>query len=195
MGLCSIKPMKLKENKKTMMNTQKARKTEFLLKTLEKLYDRYIRDGPLKRFPLSTFQHAYRPGRSCETALHQLVSRNGKSLFYKESSLFLDIEGAFNKLQFEVVKRAALRHGLQPTVICWLLSLLRCRLLTISINEANVKALAIQGCPQGGVLSPLMWSMAVDDLLNLLGRSDIFAQAYADDVVVSVAGKFTERIK
>ena len=32
----------------------------------------------------------------------------------------------------------------------------------------------------------------MDDLLNLLGRSDIFAQAYADDVVVSVADKFTE---
>ena len=29
-------------------------------------------------------------------------------------------------------------------------------------------------------------------LINLLGRSDIFARAYADDVVVSVAGKFTE---
>ena len=37
-----------------------------------------------------------------------------------------------------------------------------------------------------------MWSMTVDDLLNLLGRSDIFAQAYAYDVVVSVAGKLTE---
>ena len=67
-----------------------------------------------------------------------------------------------------------------------------CSLLTISIHEANVKALATQGCPQGGVLSPLMWTMAVDDLLNLLGRSDIFAQAYVDDGVVSVAGKFTD---
>ena len=91
--------------------------TSFLLKTLENLCDRSISDGPLKRFPLSTYQHAYRPGRSCETALHQLVSRIEKSLFYKESNLalFLDIEGAFNKLQFEVVKRAAMEHGLQPS--------------------------------------------------------------------------------
>ena len=37
-----------------------------------------------------------------------------------------------------------------------------------------------------------MWSMAVDDLLNLLSRADIFAQAYADDVVVSVASKLRE---
>ena len=29
-------------------------------------------------------------------------------------------------------------------------------------------------------------------MLNLLGRSDIFSQAYADDIVISVAGKFTE---
>ena len=37
-----------------------------------------------------------------------------------------------------------------------------------------------------------MWIVTVDNLLYLLGGSDIFAQAYADDVVVSVPGKFTE---
>ena len=35
-----------------------------------------------------------------------------------------------------------------------------------------------------------MWS--VDDLLNLPSNSDIFAQAYADDVVV--ADKFADRV-
>ena len=58
--------------------------------------------------------------------------------------------------------------------------------------KTNVKALATQGCPQDGVLSPLMWSLTMDDQLNLLGRCDIFVPAYADDAVVSLARKFVE---
>jgi hypothetical protein len=43
------------------------------LKTMERIVDQNIRTGPLKSFPLHEPQHAYR--RSCETALHGLVSR------------------------------------------------------------------------------------------------------------------------
>ena len=84
-----------------------------------------------------------------------------------------------------MVKRTLPRHGLQQTVICWRLSLLRCRILTISIYESNIKELAKQRMP-----SRLCVNTAHVEL-SLLGGSDIFAQAYAEDVVVSLAGKFT----
>jgi RNA-directed DNA polymerase len=38
-----------------------------------------------------------------------------------------------------------------------------------------------RGCPQGGVLSPLLWSLVVDDLLVKLNSRGYYAQAYADD--------------
>ena len=44
------------------------------------------------------------------------------------------------------------------------------------MHEANVKTLA----------------MTTDNLLNQLHSPDLFAQAYADVIVVSVAVKFTE---
>jgi len=45
----------------------------FLLKTLERLVDRFIRDDTLIKYPLNENQHAYMAGKSTDTALHVLV--------------------------------------------------------------------------------------------------------------------------
>jgi hypothetical protein len=47
--------------------------TLFLLKMLERLVDRYIRDGAFVIKPLHPNRHAYQAGKSVEMALHQLV--------------------------------------------------------------------------------------------------------------------------
>ncbi len=49
--------------------------TSFFAKTMEKVLDRHIRDTVLADRPLHRNQHAYQKGKSCETALHSLVSR------------------------------------------------------------------------------------------------------------------------
>jgi hypothetical protein len=41
--------------------------TSFMLKGLERLMDRYIREVPLRRYPMHEGQHAYQQGRSCES--------------------------------------------------------------------------------------------------------------------------------
>jgi hypothetical protein len=47
--------------------------TSFLLKTMERLVGRYLRDEALAIVPLHPNQHAYQAGKSVETAVHQLV--------------------------------------------------------------------------------------------------------------------------
>jgi hypothetical protein len=76
--------------------------TSFLLKTMERLVDRYLRDGVLALRPLHPNQHAYQAGKCVETALHQLVIRVEKVLDQQEIALgvFLDIERAFNYTSF-----------------------------------------------------------------------------------------------
>jgi hypothetical protein len=49
--------------------------TSFFLKTLGRPVDQYIRTGPIKLNPLHDSEHAYQREKSCETALHDLVSR------------------------------------------------------------------------------------------------------------------------
>jgi hypothetical protein len=74
--------------------------TSFLLKTLERLVDRFLRDEILALKPLHPNQHAYQGGKSVETALHQLVVRVEKALDQQEVALgvFLDTEGHFATL-------------------------------------------------------------------------------------------------
>lgn len=54
--------------------------TSFMLKTLKKLVDVYMRDVVLLQCPLHLNQHAYRAGYSMETALHSAVSIVGEQL-------------------------------------------------------------------------------------------------------------------
>jgi hypothetical protein len=51
-----------------------------------------------------------------------------------------------------------------------------------------------RGCPQGGVLSPLLWCLVVDDLLTRLSGSGVLIQGYADDICLLAMGKFPNTV-
>jgi hypothetical protein len=90
-----------------------------LLKTTERLVDRYLRDETLAFKPLHPNQHAYQTGKSVDTALHQLVVRVEKALDQREIALgdFLNIEGAFNSTSYDSTCMALARHGVDHTII------------------------------------------------------------------------------
>jgi len=93
--------------------------TSFLLKTTERLVDRYLRDEAIAIMPLHPNKHAYQAGKSVETALHQLVVRVEKALDQQEIALgsFLDIEGAFNNTCYDTMCDALVRHGSEYTIV------------------------------------------------------------------------------
>jgi len=61
--------------------------TLFLLKTMDRLVDRYLRDEALANVPLHPNQHAYQAGKSVETALHQIAVPVEKALDQQEIAL------------------------------------------------------------------------------------------------------------
>ena len=69
--------------------------TSFLLQTVKRLVDKYLRGETLAIVPLHPNQNADQDGKSVETALHQLVVRVEKVLHQQYIALgaFLDIEG------------------------------------------------------------------------------------------------------
>jgi hypothetical protein len=93
--------------------------TSFLLKTMERLVDRYLRDKVLGLVPLHSNHSAYQAGKSVKTALHQLVVRVEKVLDQQEISLgsFSDIEGAFNNTCYDTMCDALVRHGCEHTIV------------------------------------------------------------------------------
>jgi len=48
--------------------------------------------------------------------------------------------------------------------------------------------------PQGGVLSPLLWCLVVNDLLTRLSGGGVYIQGYADDICLLAVGKFPNTV-
>ena len=164
--------------------------TSFLLKGLERLVDRHIRDTYLSKVPLSPHQHAYCAGLSTETALHDVVLRVERTLSRGQYAMgcFLDIQGAFDSVLVESIKTALLKRGIDRTTSRWLTTMLQSRAATASLGDSTVTMALKKGCPQGGVISPLCWLLVVDDLLCELNGARLYTQGYADDLVILLEG-------
>lgn len=161
----------------------------FVVKTLERLIDRHMEESLLMN-PLSDAQHAYRKGRSTETALHRVVEYVEKGITQRGMVMatFIDIVGAFNCTPYKAIESGALAHGIHGTIVRWLKELLSKRLVHSEQGFSRIKGQVTQGCPQGGVLSPKLWCLAVDGLLEELRRAEFEVVGYSDDIAILVRG-------
>ena len=55
---------------------------------------------------------------------------------------------------------------------------------------SSLTAKVLGGCPQRGVLSPLLWNLVVDRFLIITNDLGFSTVGYADDIVIKVQGKF-----
>lgn len=168
--------------------------SSFFLKILERLLEWFIRKEIDDQGGLNPQQHAYRKGRSVDTALVTLRQKIESSLECKEIALgaFLDIQGAFNNVLFSAVEKALNEWRLPDFVVKWILNMLGLREAFARRGDSAVSALVARGCPQGGILSTLLWSLVVDSLLKELHAAGFHALAYADDVAIIVKGLFSK---
>ncbi|GJQ65258.1 hypothetical protein Trydic_g7385 [Trypoxylus dichotomus] len=118
--------------------------------------------------------------KSCEQTIHELARRAEIAFRHKEIALatYLDI---VNGASFAKTWSRANAH---------ITSILNNRRVHVSMNLCNIGATVAAGCPQGGVLSPLLWCLLVDDLLSDLRRAGFYAQGYADNITIMVSGRF-----
>jgi len=118
-----------------------------------------------------------------------VVSSIEKSLSIKEYTLiaFLDIEGAFNS-----VLPTAITESLTELGVRLLHKLLISRRVTATPGTSTQTRLVNRGTPQGGVLSSLLWNIAVNKLLRILEGGG--CKAYADDVASIFNGKYPQTL-
>ena len=165
--------------------------SSFFLKTLERLIDNYLRENILIQNPLSEKQHAYMPGRSTETALLQVTKFINKAKEKDTMVLgaFLDIEGAFDNTRCSSIMSSLENYSSPNFINAIIKKMLLERNVVLKFDEHSIKRKVIKGCPQGGVLSPLLWNIVVDELIVTLNKSGFFCQGYADDIVIMVKGR------
>ena len=94
------------------------------------------------------------------------------------------------KLITNPFKRAAEYHGIEPLLIRCILSMLKNRTLIANLKQKTVKMRPTRGCPQGGVISPLIWLLISDSLIRFLIEANYFVVGYADYFAIFSRGKF-----
>lgn len=101
---------------------------------------------------------------------------------------FLDIEGAFDNTSFDIIQKAARDKGVKEWMIAWMRKMLTSRRLKQRESTNGTVYSPGRGCPKGGCLSPLMWTLVIDFLLMELKKNGkVFG--YADDLAIVVSGR------
>jgi hypothetical protein len=127
-----------------------------MLKMMEKLVDRHIKDEIFELHALHRYKFAYQPGKSTETALHRAITHIEEALENGKVTLgaFLDIEGAFDITLFDIITKAAKWRGLGEAICRWIGSTLGGRKITTMLAGETLEGSVGRGYLQGGILSP-----------------------------------------
>jgi hypothetical protein len=115
---------------------------------------------------------------------------------YKEIALgaLHDIDGAFEGTSFAVLTEAAERNGVEYTIESWINTMYEGRNITATLSGETHEVSMARSCQQGSVLSPLLWSLVVDELLEELNEGGYHARGYADGTAILINGKFPQTV-
>ena len=146
---------------------------------------------------LSKKQFGFRKGTSTESALHKVIHTIERRMAKKGYVLgvFLDIEGAFDNISFKAIHEAIHRSPVDNSTANWIYGMITNRYINFEHKTASSRVKAERGCPQGGILSPFLWNLVLDDLLQFsAGQIPGYLQAFADDLMSLVEGNDMEVI-
>ena len=97
---------------------------------------------------------------------------------------FIDLQKAFDKVWKDGLLVKMLRYGITGNLYRWTKSYLHNRRARVVVDGKNSKKILLRhGVPQGGVLSPSLFIIFINDLIAELPRG-ISAALYADDLVL-----------
>jgi hypothetical protein len=103
--------------------------------------------------------------------------------------VLLDLSAAFDTIDHEILlRRLHLRFGFEGPVLEWLKSYLHGRTQKVSIGTMVSKEHSLRyGVPQGSVLGPILFSLYMVPLEDIITRHDLNTVIFADDTQLYVA--------
>ena len=157
----------------------------FISKILERVVFNQFINHLQKNNLIEPFQSAYKAGHSTETALLRVVNDLFSSVDNGNVSMLtmLDLSAAFDTLDHEIVfHRLSFSFGINGKVLSWIKSYLQCRKQKVKLDSFYSQNLdLLYGVPQGSVLGPLLFSMYVFPIKDVIYKDLFSYHLYADD--------------
>jgi hypothetical protein len=83
-------------------------------------------------------------------------------------ALSLYIEGKLNNASYDSMCAALVKQGFDHIIVQWIRATLEGHLAVATLNEFSMRVAVSRNCPQGSVLSLILLSLFVDDLITSL---------------------------
>ncbi len=160
-----------------------------LTSTVMKVFERLVKNHICSSIPatLDPLQFAYRPNRSTDDAISQVLHSSLSHIDSKNGNyvrlLFIDYSSAFNTIVPIKLAVKLSDLGLNTSLCDWIQDFLTGRPQVVRMGQFTSNSITLNvGAPQGCVLSPLLYSLYTHDCVSSHSSTSIVT--FADDIVI-----------
>ena len=163
---------------------------------LLKLFEFHILDILEEKLFFNARQFGFKKGTSTTDACLLLKETVNKYIQNKRKSygMFIDLSKAFDNVNHFKLGKLLIKRKIPPDIILFLLYYLRNQKARVLWKNEKGEYFRIEkGVRQGGILSPLLFKLYIDNILELISKKNVGCRfgtvrmnvlAYADDLVL-----------